>query len=956
MKYLFSSILVLVAGSVAQAVTTAKMIKEVESLYTAVAPKDSARPQLALRLADTLFDAAVEIGANTKATKEDFVRQESYRKKAIQTYLLVLNGFDRQFPEPQGELRAKIKFQLGRLFTDDGQLKLADQQWLDLVKQTDSVVIQREAALRLAEKLELSTVPKDLAKAHEFYNLAMQSADSYDLRSYVLYRRAWTSYRLKNMDAALTDLQSSLKEAKGTAIDEILRDTILFLSNSKRDPKEAVSLIESYATQYKKPELIENLSDAYFVADNSAAYVYLLEYQNQKQMDSLRLVRLMDSYYAARKWDLFHQRMMDLKQNEQKTAQPAVVASANESDSRAKISSAAEVEKVFHRLIIQLDGERTTRAERAPLFKEAADLFVALFPRSKEAAKVIDGWLAAEDSADAKLTKLQTWIQLANSLGNKSEEIRLRKIRAAVAVKAKNYAVVAEESERLNSVNNNYSEKRETNYQFARAQYELKNFTQALPVFQQLAMPVEKTAPDQWAILSQNLALDILASQKKYDDLISQTKLWTGNASILAAAKTDKKLAQEISDMEQTAEKTKFEKYISLGVNPESLRVFKNYCLEAKFLPKSCENAKILAVQMKDQATLLAVLKAQNNNDALVDELEFGGYFAEAADLLSKKLNAKSAINDWLKVALLYEIAGKKAENEKTLKALIANQKNSKTALGPDAQELFYLTLKDSNLLSVDLLAIQWSEGIRWRLLNDLQAAGRGTLDTKKQLLATCAFAGEEWNRLQIEKLRQLDQEQAQINFVGKNSQKNFNRRVYSLKALADAANCYMTGSGQAARAVTLMSLANSYREFTTQILNTPLPPDLDEATANAAKEQLAEMARPFGEQANKYQAEVGAQIGSIADSTEKVIAEDKIQSAKSWNFDGLFRSSSASAIAANAKSTEGDSILQGLLLNLKSNPYDSVNIGKIQEHLRSTGQTRMAGYFKGRSALDKKE
>ena len=71
-------------------------------------------------------------------------------------------------------------------------------------------------------------------------------------------------------------------------------------------------------------------------------------------------------------------------------------------------------------------------------------------------------------------------------------------------------------------------------------------------------------------------------------------------------------------------------------------------------MPKSCQNAQVLAYKLKNEPVFIAMLKKLNKKNELITELEVSGQFGERRrEGLRPTLAKQSSFKDYLKVALL---------------------------------------------------------------------------------------------------------------------------------------------------------------------------------------------------------------------------------------------------------------------------------------------------------------
>jgi hypothetical protein len=938
----------------AWAVTSKQLAVEQEKLYEQVESKDQLRPAMALRLADLFFDASTEVEKGMDFGAAQVKQMENYRIKSIKLYELSLTGFNGQFPVPDRSTQLRIQFQLARLYNDHGLTNRADELWDKLANQKFEPRLQRESALKRAEKLELSTSTADVQKAKAYYNVALPTCASKDLCSYIYYRRGWANYRLGDANNGLDDLLKALESSDKASVAEIIKDVLLFLSHTNWTAEKGVALIEKLSTQYERPDLLEKLTDAYFTSDKRAHYNFTIEHLNKKYPRIDRMVSSLEFQYSERDFAKMKALLANIK--------------ASEPNAFTNPEKKIEAEKILYRLIVQWDGERGNKPEYKPYFDEGVALYTRLYPAGPNISKIIDGWVAAETDASKKVAQLQAWAVQQGALKSKAQELRLHKLRLAIASKANISAVVVEEAAYLGAQATDVQEKRELLYQQARGLYELKKNDEALALFIQLAK-VTKEKPDKTAIFSQNLALDILASQKRFDEVIAQSNSWTKSPAIRALAERDGDLAKEINDMIAISEKSLFEKSSSVAAAPaptgkkqsaaklaeaaksadaaslESLKNFKTFCLADKFLPKSCENAKTLAIQLKDQDSLITILKKQDKKEELTSELEFGGHFVQAAELLEPGLSQpKVAIEDHLRVAMLYEIGGDYKNRDRILRGTIGFVSKSKKPLAEAQEDLFYTNLKEVGLWGPELLSLPWSTNQKMVLVNELELAGRGNAQTQSFLKSSCVDSGAPWHKVKLAELKLNNAKQKSIKFFGKRSQQNFNLRVKALKTLADSTDCYLKGASSEHRFAVISAVARAYGEMAQEIKSSPIPDGLDAETLAQVNQQLEEAAKPFATQSKEWADQAATHLAKI-DSKQQASIQQKYAT---WDFDP--------PQASPLKITPQQFNWATLLNRMQKNPFDSQALTDLRQHFQTRGQTRLAAYFEGRLGSMNKE
>ncbi len=235
---------------IAFAVSSTQLAVEQQKLYNRLDAGDPLRAVVALRLADLCFDASTEVEKGVKFGDEQVAQMEAYRVKAIGLYEGSLSGFKGKFAKPDPSTQLRVKFQLARLYNDGGQFAKADELWTELAAQKSEPRLQRESALKRAEKLELSTTSvTDLNKAKDYYNVALPTCGTDSLCSYIHYRRGWVNYRIGNADTAIADLLKALEITDSSSVSEIIKDVVLFIPHTTWTVEKGIELIEKFAKQ-----------------------------------------------------------------------------------------------------------------------------------------------------------------------------------------------------------------------------------------------------------------------------------------------------------------------------------------------------------------------------------------------------------------------------------------------------------------------------------------------------------------------------------------------------------------------------------------------------------------------------------------------------------------------------------------------------------------------------------
>ncbi|MCC6277113.1 MAG: hypothetical protein IT289_04260 [Oligoflexia bacterium] len=874
-------------------------ISEMELVLKSLSIKDTTRPTLTLRLADALFNEA------TGTQISDAGAVKAYRLKALGLYQESLSGLGGLFPSPAGAQKAKIQFQISRIFSDLGKTKEAQNLWIELSRQDFNPDIKRESLLRLAEGFEAEGSPKSLSLAEENFKQALELCRTQEVCSYIHYRLAWIFHRQNRAGLAIAEIEKSLWDSKGSVREEALRDYLLFLAQETgSDGMTALAKVEELHRKINRITLLEDLSNQFFAVGNKKAGILVLEEFNKKQPQIDNLAKLAEEFYGQRNWEKLQ-------------------ASFNEIEKLAPSSQSsvtAETEKILKRLSVQLDGERVSKPEVIGDFKQSVMVYLKLFPnRAKERAQMIDGWLAAETNPQEKLNHLAQWIGEEVAKNNTAEIKRLRLFRAAVAQNAKELNIIEQEMTELLKLAPQDDAATQWKYQKARALYDQRRYAEALVIFKQLAQPANKLS--EFTVLSQHLALDILGMEKNYAAVIEQARSWTRHPGFEQFAKALPSKASEILEIPKIEQAALFEKAISEGDTLASLEVFLDYCKRKIMIEKSCGNAQVLAVKLKNQAAIIEVLKLTGNRQALADELEAAGRFGESAQIrweMSKSQPASLALTDKIKIALLFELGNRMAERDQVLTSILSHW--AKEAISEPLADLLFDTFRDAGKISAASLKWKWSTANKKRVIAHLESMGKGTAETKAAMLKSCENLGPAWEKLTWARIVELDDHQSKTKFVGRHSQALFQKRLAQLRQLNETAECVLQGSGFARRAEIAERLAMAQSNLATEILNSPIPQNLDAEAQDVIKKSLLEMAAPFQVRAEEL----------------KKMANENSEKAKTVH-------------TARVEPQPVPLDLKSVLATLENDPTNQAPLEQLQAFYASRGQTRLASYFQGR-------
>jgi hypothetical protein len=543
-----------------------------------------------------------------------------------------------------------------------------------------------------------------------------------------------------------------------------------------------------------------------------------------------------------------------------------------------------------------------------------------------------EGWMAAASDDQMKMQRLSLWISESKGL---ADERKFRQERAALALKNKNHAIIREEAKALADTTD-VSQKREWTYVEAKAALDSGDDSFALTQFQELAKM--NTNPDKWAVQSQHLALDILNKQKKFSELAAQAATWT-----TIAALKNSNVKNDVNEMEAARSQALFEHAASLGETPEALKQFVSFCEENLFAEKSCPNAKVLAVKLKDQAALITVLKKQNDEVALAAEYERMGKFAEAALLQEKTLKSTDSEMTWIKVATLFQIGGDEAGRTRVLRTLAARlMKQGK--MSPEQEVLMKASYLTSSLSTSELLRLPWSAATKMKLASDFEKSGRGDAETKKMILSAKVDMGSMWADSMLMKVEALDQKQRGVAFYGGNSRARFQARLNAIANLAKTSKEVLEGASTPVRVSILSTLARAYQDLDREILATPLPEGLDQEQISQVQGAMEELAAPLRAEGESYLKLREEQVAQLDQSQNwlPVIEQGRV---------ALVTKLKERETAELPKVSGGLSEMERLALSqkLSVDPNDKSVLEKLRQDYEGRGEKAAAAYFSGR-------
>ena len=883
---------------------------------------------MTLRLADLYFERAREAEQEFllkgKGTEAETAK---YRKRALELYREALSGQGGIFPKPKGELAVKIHFQIGRLYHRNLDTKQAVDHYKQVVK-TDLPLgdIKREANLGLAEIYEDGG---RLALADTHYIRALELCKDGGTCSYIHYRRSWILYNSMKLEEAISEIEKSLFDAKGQVKERSLQDYMLFLSNRETDGTKEIPLMESLQERTGKTTLIRELMEAYFGIGNRMAALNFLSHLNSQSPNLYDQIRMAEELYGFRMWDRLDSVLSQIGGNK------ALPLSFDEETKKDSL-------KIFERLIVQLDAERETNANATGFLQQAIMSFLDFFPKSENRDKMMQGWLTAESDERRKIAQLKEWITLNLATGYEEEGIDFRKMRLSLAEKVKDDEAYLEESLALMQYYEGKDEEpsREYTYAYAYKNYVLGKHDIALPLFEKLSQ-AGKDVPDKWAIQSQNLALDIYSKRKDYQALIAKSDSWLEQK----VSWQESGIQRELDEILKIKQQARFEYAASLGTQREALDIFREFCLKGEFKEKACTNAKVLAVNMKEQKSLVAVLEYQGDESALLAEYELMGVFDKAAPLYENLVLKKNAsIENYMKAILLYELDLNIERRNQLIGRLARFVKRAKK-MPEDFEPVMYRMMKEANLFNTAIFDMPWSPTMKTFVAKELESLGKGNRQTRRLLVSPAKTTGPLWADSRLREIEQLDEAQRKIAFYGRRSKRNFDRRLKALEKFKARVTTVVEGASAPTRVIAFEMAKRAYQGLADEIEATPLPEGLDEETVKGLKNNLQQMSAPFRAETAAYESSKEEQLLKI-DQAKGLALVDSLSKTTSEFFRLVEVEAPATIDTFNPPPAEE---YRKKLATLRDSPTDATVLEEVKNFLTTNQQKGMAAYFVGR-------
>lgn len=905
-KFLIAGALVALASQFVSstAFSDEALINDVERLRDSLPTRDlKGRQSLGVRIADLLFNEITKVSSQSDGSAAIENKVVRYRNRAVSLYQEALAGQNGKVPVPVDPQKTLMEYRLSRLYADQGQDKKAKAIWKSLIHRTEYPDVASEAAMSLGEAAELENSAGSKELAYECYDVAIRFGKDHDAVAYSHYRRAWLLRNDNRIPESIAELKLSLYDSKGHVREETLKDLITFTAINGSSTTEAIPYFQTLAEKLGRKELLQQLAEAYFAAGNKPSGVLVLAEVNRKNPSIATRIRLLEEFYGQRKWEDFRNVLGQLN---------------DVSASTLAAEDGKALEATMRRLGVQLDAERKTEPAIVGDFIAVTDLYLRLFPSSELRFKMVEGSLAAETDPSRKIERINSLLENKALPWTAQEIAPMREQLVSLYQKQGDHKGVVRVLTLLIADSKSPVDVRRFKFVKASALFDLKSHEDSTALFAEL---VKENPADKIGVKSQLSLVKMLGRDKKFDQILSATETWLPSA--LGSAPDAEKSA-DLKVIAEIRDESEFQWAAGLGKDPKALAVFKKACLAGKFLPKSCENTTVLALQLEDHPTYIMMLQRDKKDGEIASYHEEIGQFQDAARAQeAQDLKKDSPLTAHLKIALLFEIAGDIANRDRLLKATAQSLSGKKFASGPE-EDLVYLTLRDAKLITAaSLTSLPWSESRKCYLSNKFEEEGQGTEALRKILLACKPSPGAAWSKLVLAQAQPLAEKPKKITFYTGNSKKKFEQRIAAIKVL----NQYIETWFPPADSKTRISLGNlgkeAYETLAAEIINSPvakMPTDEEDA---AVKNSLTQMAAPFADRAKEFE----KLLSEVPKEESAPVSLEKLPSPIALA-DMLPR---YKALSQGSKRKEG--------------------LAEIQNIYEKAGQVRIASYFKGRVA-----
>lgn len=840
------------------------LIEKLAKVNLTLAPNDSSKVSVTLRLADLLAERArissmkdLESGCTVcTAGKDD-------REKAIRLYREVLDRV------PQVS-RGKVLIQLGHLYEMTGNEKEARSFYEKVSKETNDPAVVAESNLSLAE---MAFKKNQFAIARASYQevLKIPTAASKGLAA---YRSAWCSFNLGDIKGATAELINilqtpSLLTRTGVSenqIDpqfqeEVSRDLATFLSKSEVTEGIVTKLYELSPETTRVTNVTLLAAEAERVGrKKEALLVWNFVYSHQAQ-PSERLEALLHRAPLLLESGAREQALQDLE---------AVSGLWKELKGCGK-SDCSESQKSFRQFVV-VWNQAEKKTPSADLSK-AYGIYLETFPQDVEMA--LWGAQVAKEQKDWPLSLKRNQMAVAAlleqkknpkadaSVNEKLEASLLTAIETAEASTDDVLLLNAQESYLANSPKG--TKRFEVQYQKARRLYENNKHAEASAEMRKLAL--DPQGPKAIRKQAADLALDSLGILKDEDRLVEWSKEFAGV------------FKDQASDFQQVSQKAILSRSASLAANDTAaawavLEKFDARQASASDRIIYLKNRLILAEKMgnysaarnaADDLLALKDIKSEDREFALSRkawfaelQLDFASAFAATQKMEMKEQGPEQKA---LKLALYADLSG---QNPLPLYQQYLKTTKDEEARQAVASEIVRRSSDPAKEIEAQKNILEKSPDLLARLYTEVYAktSSEGIL---KKASAEAKIVKTDWGRLlnRVALLKEFDAVQAKLSAhqLDPKTQgtlaKSIKARAAELtKAEALAEKAIQSGDWTS-QLVTINLVAKESDRFYQELMSLPMPEGLKPEEEQEYLQLLGQQASPFKAKADQAQSKV---------------------------------------------------------------------------------------------------
>ncbi len=970
-KIVFILISLLAVGGIAQDIDQAaqeKLIEKLTQVSLNLAPNDSSRQSILLRLADLHAERGRRLSMKElnegctvcKAGNKD-------REKAIRIYNDVLPTLDH-------DQKARVNTQVGHLHELLGNEAKAIAMYQELIKEKNEK-ISSEAELSLAE---IYFKKRDYRLALQYYTKVMSSHPSQ--KGLASYRAGWCYFNQGNIEQGISELKKVLKspellsrsQSGIVSVDkqfqeEVSRDLATFMARRAFNSSELDELYELSPDNAKLAHL-SYLASEYErlgqVAPAIAAWRYSIQRQKEPkarmeghvhlaQLQSQhknRTEAVKDYETALALWSSLGS-CVDDTCKQLKTRLKQFVLDWNQLE---KKSPSPELLESYQRYLAVFPGEVDMRLWQAQVASQLKDHELAV----KEHLTVAQA-LSLEIKKDSKIDAARKgWLETSLLAAIENAEL------------LKNPGLINQTTQAYLDLSVERKKEMDVRYQRAHIVYEAGDYKTSAE--QMKALALEKSAPMDIRAKAADLALDSLVLMK--DDVRLET--WskelsaahpTQAASYLGVAR--KSVLTQSSQLASAGDSEKawvtLNRFDMTGASQEEKNTFlKNKLILAEKLQK-LSAARDAADQLLRQPGLSQDdVQFALSRKAWLAELQFD--FASAL-ATTEKITTKEAdpSTRYLKMALLADLAQKDSspyyrqfvkESKDAEKSTAVVAQIVKTSKTPEKDfETFKTVLIKKPEFYTEVLYEIYAKTGKTQLLTPITTSTQfvvtpyGKAAVRAELIAKALVQKQKFSQSTIDSSQQ------------KKLAQSLKSRVALIEETEKLAARAVDQQEWAAQIVLLNLLAQEHQRFYNEVLSLPVPQGLSAEEEQQYLGLLSEQAAPHQTKANDIQAklsEIYKNKEAFSKFSEGVQAQvepmrtvfakemDVVKASIPADLQGLL---TVRSVAATDNKTPAIADVEKLRQSVRESPFDKTRLEQLLAYEKQLGRSSMVAYLQGR-------